>query len=354
MTITKTGAVTEGGHWYRRTPSGVEQINEVKGANGKLRRPSLRDARTAGDWLPGCTTIVRQAAADGLVRWQIGEAVRAAVELGGPRLRVEDGRLRPEDWTQFLRCVNQRAGEVSKEARDVGSAAHAAVHRRVTDPNGYAAHLRESAEADLAADGMSDAIFEALRELIYDWDSRVGAICEHRSVLGPDGEPMNRPEIPYESEMPDWWQALDQEQRELTYFGVLRAAEVQGVDWRSEDPLCHPAGFATAADLWTPAAGGWLFDFKGKADPDELTVKTYEQHHLQLAATREAILYTHGVDIPRSSCRIIYFSRTTQNGRYKAKVADPTPLCIERGWQMFLGLLAYYQAKTNHHPGWTE
>lgn len=356
-TVTKTSAATEGGHWYRRAEAGeVEQIDMVRGANGKERKPTLRDAKKAGDWMPGVTTIVRQAAAEGLVRWQINEAVRAAVELGGPRIRVEDGVIFPEEWRQFLKVVQQKAGEVAAEAREVGSAAHAMFHLGIVDPDQRRRASVETPQAE-QADRMAKAIERTLREFIEDWDTRVDCINEHHQRRDEQGrviDPLSR--IPYEDQMPDWWQALDQPERELSYFGG--DAMIHGgcgkSDWRSEDAVCHPLGFATKADLWTPNGCGWLFDFKGKKDADELTVKTYEDHHIQLAATREAIRHTHGVDIPASNCRIIYFSRREQYGQFKAKVADACPAQIEQGWQMFQGLLQYHQAKTNHNPGWAK
>lgn len=299
MNITKTSTASEGGHWYRRCEDGVEQIDEVCGANGKLRKPNLRDAKKAGDWLVGCTTIVRQAAADGLVRWQINEAVRATVELGGPRVRVEDGEAKVEDWRQFMRVVRQRADEFASDARNLGTAAHAAFHLRISDPIRYARMRIEPGVGfeNLTAMGMADAIHTALSDF---WE---GGIDDY------------------------------------------------GPDWKSEDPVLHPTGFATKADLWTPLDGGWLFDFKGKQSTEELTNRTYEQHHLQLAATREAIRHTHGVDIPAGNCRIVYFTREHP---WAAEVADACGNDIERGWKMFQALFAYWKVKTNHNPGWVE
>lgn len=357
MNISKTSAASEGGNWYRRTETGVEQIDEVVGANGNIRKPTLRDARADGSWMPGSTTVVRQAHAEGLIRYQISENVRAAVELGGPRIRVDDGFCYTEEWPQFLKVCRQKAEESSQVARDVGSMAHLMVNLRFTDPEQERKLCEDSYEHEQAA-GMAQAIMGAIRELCEDWDTRIDCINEANTRLDEDGKPMPPSEaIPYERMMPEWWQALDQEQRELSYFGgdmMFHGGEGQPINWKSEDPVCHPSGFATKADLWTANGCGWLFDFKGKKTHEDLTLKTYEQHHMQLAATREAIRYTHGVDIPSTNCRIVYFTRQKKFDIWGAKVADPTPDKIERGWQMFQGLLAYYQAKTNHFPGWQE
>jgi hypothetical protein len=53
-----TGRGSEGGHWYTRTG---ECCYEIKGANGKMRSVTLRDARKLG-LVPGFSAISKMEA----------------------------------------------------------------------------------------------------------------------------------------------------------------------------------------------------------------------------------------------------------------------------------------------------
>ena len=121
--IKATKVAAEGGHWYRLTDDGVEQIQGVPRAKGEgMRKPTLRDARNAqqrGDaWLPGLTTITRQADAPALTRWQQKQAITAALQLD----------QQPDEQSEaYMRRVLAKASDTAAEAAEIGSAIHAAI-----------------------------------------------------------------------------------------------------------------------------------------------------------------------------------------------------------------------------------
>jgi hypothetical protein len=113
--IKTTSVAAEGGHWYTETG---EQIQLVERASGDgMRKPTLRDARKHG-WRPGVTTVIRQAAAPQLVRWQQTQAVTAALELD---------EQPDEDRQAYMRRVLHRAGDTAMEAARAGTEIHKAI-----------------------------------------------------------------------------------------------------------------------------------------------------------------------------------------------------------------------------------
>lgn len=311
--VTKASVATEGGHWYRCNDGRIEQIDEVIGRNGKRRKPTLRDARKSGGaWMPGVTTIMKMAAAPQLERWRMQQLCKATIELGGPWSEVDDdGQLTSEQFSNYCTRAMDRANEYAAKARDVGTEVHSALHRYVTcDQFRQEENMRGF---QLLFGTYVTGVWRELREFFEEW------------------------ETDQLEQLPD---ATDQASFSL-WHGVKRE------DWRSEEAVHHPLGYATKADLWTPAADGWLFDFKGKQTAEDLKPTMYEQHHMQLAATREAIEHTHGVKIPHGHCRIIYFARDLRD-QGQAMIADEDAKGIEKGWRMFKSLLSYWQSKNDY------
>lgn len=109
--------------------------------------------------------------------------------------------------------------------------------------------------------------------------------------------------------------------------------------WVAERPCAHPLGYGTKADLSCDA----VLDFKGKDfDATEAPkLELWDDHFMQLAATREA-LHMSGAD-----CAIVYVSRTVP-GLCRIVRADEADL--ERGWDMFRGLLNTWKAKSRYYP----
>lgn len=104
----------ESGHWY--APDG-SPMYEIRGANGKLRPTTLRDARKLG-LLPSVTTIIKCAAAPGLENWKQNQVLLAALTL--PRNSGENDE-------SFCARVIHDSQEQSRKARDRGTDIHAAV-----------------------------------------------------------------------------------------------------------------------------------------------------------------------------------------------------------------------------------
>lgn len=109
-------------------------------------------------------------------------------------------------------------------------------------------------------------------------------------------------------------------------------------NWRAEKACSHESGFGTKADLFSGAA---LIDFKSKDFVESDILETYDEHHMQLAATRMAL------NAPLAKCAICYVSRTVPGLAYICIVEEEK---LIQGWQMFQGLLSYWQAKNNYFP----
>lgn len=111
-------------------------------------------------------------------------------------------------------------------------------------------------------------------------------------------------------------------------------------EWIAEKPCAHPLGFGTKADLSCPA---WILDFKGKdfTKADVPKLKTWDDHALQLAATREALR------LPGTPCAIVYVSRTVKGLAKVCPIDEPE---LERGWDCFRALHAYWSNKNRYFP----
>jgi hypothetical protein len=128
-------------------------------------------------------------------------------------------------------------------------------------------------------------------------------------------------------------------------------------NWKSEEPAVSFYGFATRADLWLPPGkqelrwiGGHLIDIKTK-DGSCAEQRIYDEHAMQLAATREALgWHGHNVDgIPTVDCGILFVSRDVP-GDVKLVMLEEDR--IVQGWSMFRALLAFWQTKNQHTPTW--
>lgn len=121
-------------------------------------------------------------------------------------------------------------------------------------------------------------------------------------------------------------------------------------EWVTEEACAHPLGFGTKADLRCALI---LNDFKGSEFTRETMadLKTWDEHAMQLAATREALHHKHpGLHI--EECAITYVSRTVQGLCRPIRVEESD---LVRGWDMFRGLLNYWQAKNAYWPAlWKE
>jgi hypothetical protein len=123
------------------------------------------------------------------------------------------------------------------------------------------------------------------------------------------------------------------------------AANFGEQSWIAEKPCAHPAGFGTKSDLH---CSDYVLDFKGSefTEAEAPTLKTWDEHAMQLAATREAL------QKPHAECAIVYVSRNVPG---LARVIRVDEEDLVRGWDMFRGLLNYWQAKSSYWPAlWKE
>lgn len=104
-----------------------------------------------------------------------------------------------------------------------------------------------------------------------------------------------------------------------------------GWQWTAERSFSHSLGFGGKVDLSSP---WWVIDVKGTETITE-GMKTWEEHHMQLAAYRE------GLGLPKARCGIVYAERD----KPKALFVEVSEDELVRGWGMFQGLLAFWRAK---------
>lgn len=112
-------------------------------------------------------------------------------------------------------------------------------------------------------------------------------------------------------------------------------------DWKSEWCAVSNRGFATRADLFALGDEDWVVDVKTKEGPlDDL--KTWDEHHMQLAATAAAL------GLQGARCAILFMRRDQPEARLIEIGGDQR----ERGWRMFRCLLQYWQEKNSYMPAW--
>jgi hypothetical protein len=100
-----------------------------------------------------------------------------------------------------------------------------------------------------------------------------------------------------------------------------------------EKSFSHHLGFGGKVDDYS--VDGFVLDYK-TTDKDLATIKTWDDHALQLAA------YRQGLDMPDARCAIVYSHRDTG----EAKLIELTEPELGRGWRMFRNLLNYWYEKT--------
>jgi hypothetical protein len=109
-------------------------------------------------------------------------------------------------------------------------------------------------------------------------------------------------------------------------------------DWIPERPFCHELGFGGKCDLFTNVANGIVIDIKTK-DFDTDKVEPFDEHLMQLSA------YRVGLGLPQGRCANVFVSRTVPG---LTVIHEWTQKDLSRGWEMFISLLNFWQAKTGH------
>jgi hypothetical protein len=115
-------------------------------------------------------------------------------------------------------------------------------------------------------------------------------------------------------------------------------------EWVSEKSFAHELGFGGKCDLFVPAddkhgSTGFVADIKTKDFGPDDKVAAFDEHLLQLAA------YRVGLGAQRARCANVFVSR---NHPGLAHVVEWSQEDLDRGWQMFLRLLEFWQIKNNH------
>jgi hypothetical protein len=109
-----------------------------------------------------------------------------------------------------------------------------------------------------------------------------------------------------------------------------------------ENSFAHPLGFGGKVDF-ACTSPSLVLDFKTKEFGPEADLKTWDEHAMQIAA------YRKGFDFHEAKGAIAYVSVTHPG---LVKVLEIPPAELENGWQMFLGLLTYWQAKNKYDASW--
>lgn len=113
----------------------------------------------------------------------------------------------------------------------------------------------------------------------------------------------------------------------ITHFGDQK--------WVAERSFAHSLGFAGKVDLHCDMV---VVDVKSKEFDDPDSVKGYEEHMIQLSA------YKVGLGLPSNArCANVFVSRSVPG---LVQVIEWSPQDIERGWQMFQHLLAFWYLRT--------
>ena len=109
--------------------------------------------------------------------------------------------------------------------------------------------------------------------------------------------------------------------------------------WISERSFAHEAGFGGKCDLFCAGTVNAVVDIKTKEFTDADKVAGYDEHMMQLAA------YRVGLGIPKARCANVFVSRNVPG----LVVVKEWPLeDLDKGWEMFLHLLAFWQLKNDH------
>jgi hypothetical protein len=108
--------------------------------------------------------------------------------------------------------------------------------------------------------------------------------------------------------------------------------------WVPEQSFAAQMGFGGKIDL---SCNQGVIDFKTKEFTDPESLKTWDEHAMQLAA------YRHGLGIPTARCAIVYVSVTVPG---LCKLIEIPEAELVRGWKCFYSLLQFWKAKNNFDP----
>lgn len=110
--------------------------------------------------------------------------------------------------------------------------------------------------------------------------------------------------------------------------------------WAAEKSFSSPLGFGGKCDLHSDE---WVVDFKTKEFDDPATLKTWDEHAMQLAA------YRFGLGVHTARCAICYVSTTSDI----AHLIEINGEELERGWGMFYNALHLWIASKKYDPAFS-
>ena len=108
--------------------------------------------------------------------------------------------------------------------------------------------------------------------------------------------------------------------------------------WVPEKSFAHPLGFGSKVDLHLPDV---ILDIKTKEFSADKVPDTYDEHAMQLGA------YRHGLLMPTAQAGILFVSASVPGLCHLVMLPEEE---LEKGWECFKGLLAYWRAKTGYKP----
>ena len=109
--------------------------------------------------------------------------------------------------------------------------------------------------------------------------------------------------------------------------------------WISERAFAHEAGFGGKCDLFCAGTLNVVIDIKTKEFTDPAKVEGYDEHLMQLAA------YRVGLGIPQARCANVFVSRNVPD---LVVIREWSAEDLDRGWEMFMHLLSFWQLKNKH------
>lgn len=112
----------------------------------------------------------------------------------------------------------------------------------------------------------------------------------------------------------------------------------------AEQSFAHPTGFGGKVDL-IGTAPFFVVDFKTKEFSDPESLRTWDEHAMQLAA------YRVGHEMPNARCAIVYVSSSVPG---LAKLIELPESDLVRGWRCFYSLLQFWKAKNNFDPSFEK
>ena len=111
----------------------------------------------------------------------------------------------------------------------------------------------------------------------------------------------------------------------------------QGQNWSAEKSFASPLGFGGKCDLHSSE---WVIDFKTKEFSSVGSLKTWDEHAMQLAA------YRLGIGVSTARCAICYVS-TTHDLAHMIEISEEE---LTRGWDMFFNALNLWIAQKKYNP----